>query len=108
MVAFLVNRHAIHEITRKTIAVAMYYVYVLRSLKSGGLYIGSSADPDARLAAHNSGRSRWSSHLRPWVRVLLEQHPDRQAAQKRERYLKSGWGRRTLQNKVSAEGCQSG
>ena len=86
----------------------MYYVYVLRSLTTGRLYIGSSGAPEVRLRAHNSGRSRWSRNHRPWVRILLEEHTDRQTAQKRERYLKSGWGRRTLLKEIGLERCQSG
>ncbi|HTS16800.1 MAG TPA: GIY-YIG nuclease family protein [Verrucomicrobiae bacterium] len=95
-------------VTRKTVAEIAYYVYVLRSQKSGRLYIGSSADPDARLKAHNAGRSQWSRRLRPWVRVRLEEHPNRQTAEKRERYLKSGWGRRWLSKQFDVERCQSG
>ena len=96
------------EITRKTVEEAMHYVYVLRSLKSGRLYIGSSGDRETRSDAHNSGRTCWSRNDRPWVRVLLDEHPDRASAEKRERYLKSGWGRRTLSKKIGAERCQSG
>ncbi|MBN2562068.1 MAG: GIY-YIG nuclease family protein [Phycisphaerae bacterium] len=73
----------------------VYYVYVLRNSK-GRLYIGSSSAPDERLVSHNAGRVRSTKSHRPWSRVLLEEHPDRQAAEKRERYLKSGWGRRWL------------
>jgi len=36
---------------------------------------------------------------RPWERVLLEEHSDRNTA-KRERYLKSGWGRRWLKEQI--------
>jgi putative endonuclease len=75
---------------------AMYYVYVLRSRNQGRHYIGSSANPDKRLIAHNAGRVRSTKKWRPWERVFLEEHPNRVAAEKRERYLKSGWGRRWL------------
>jgi len=74
----------------------MYYVYVLKSVTSGKLYIGSSADPDTRLAAHNTGRVRSTKAGRPWTRILLEEHPDRNTATSREFYLKSGWGRAWL------------
>ena len=74
----------------------MYYVYVLLSGSTGGLYIGSSAVPDERLKSHNAGRVRSTKGKRPWERVLLEAHPDRASAEKREHYLKSGWGRKWL------------
>ena len=32
-----------------------YFVYVLRSTVAERLYIGSSAEPDARLKSHNGG-----------------------------------------------------
>ncbi len=73
-----------------------YYVYVLRSELKDRLYIGSSADPDARLTSHNFGRVCSTKKWRPWQRILLEEHSDRTTAVKRERYLKSGWGRREL------------
>ena len=79
----------------------MYYVYVLSSVVCNRLYIGSSADPDVRLASHNAGRVRSTRSHRPWRRVLLEEHPDRDTACRREKYLKSGWGRKWLSAHVS-------
>ncbi len=79
----------------------MYYVYVLRSRATSRLYIGSSGNPDQRLSAHNSGRVRSTKTYRPWERILLEMHSDRVTAEKRERYLKSGWGRDALRKKLS-------
>jgi putative endonuclease len=73
-----------------------YFVYVLRSTVAERLYIGSSAEPDARLKSHNFGRVRSTKAWRPWERVLLEQYPDRATAEKREDYLKSGWARMEL------------
>jgi hypothetical protein len=35
-----------------------YFVYVLRSTVAERLYIGSSAEPEARLKSHNAGRVR--------------------------------------------------
>jgi putative endonuclease len=78
----------------------MYWVYVLESEKTGGLYIGSSAEPDERLKSHNAGRVRSTKGNRPWKRVLIEEHPDRLTAEKRERYLKSGYGRQWLTRKL--------
>jgi putative endonuclease len=81
----------------------MYYVYVLRNA-AGRLYIGSSAAPDERLASHNAGRVRSTKAHRPWQRILLEQHPDRDTATRRERYLKSGWGHRWLEKRLTDSG----
>ncbi|WP_136080126.1 GIY-YIG nuclease family protein [Pontiella desulfatans] len=60
---------------------------------------GFKAPPDERLKSHNAGRVKSTKAFRPWERVFLEEHPDRNTAEKRERYLKSGWGRRWLKNR---------
>ena len=78
----------------------MYFVYVLRSIEQGRLYVGSSAEPDERLKSHNAGRVKSTKAYRPWKRVLLEEHSDRNTAEKRERYLKSGWGRRWIKEQI--------
>ena len=78
----------------------MYYVYVLKSCKGERLYIGSTASPDDRLASHNAGRVRSTKLYRPWQRLHLEERADRASAEKRERYLKSGWGRQWLRKHV--------
>jgi putative endonuclease len=77
-----------------------YYVYVLESVNFDRRYIGSNAQPDVRLAAHQAGRVRSTKAWRPWRRILLEEHPNRSIAEKRERYLKSGWGRSELKRKL--------
>ncbi len=35
----------------------MYFVYVLQSIPTGKLYIGSSSDPERRLVEHNYGKT---------------------------------------------------
>ncbi|RKY37543.1 MAG: GIY-YIG nuclease family protein [Candidatus Omnitrophota bacterium] len=84
----------------------MYFVYILLSKRFKKLYIGSSASPDKRLASHNAGRVVSTKKYRPYERIFLETHKDRISAEKRERYLKSGWGRRWI--KKNLEEWQSG
>jgi putative endonuclease len=86
----------------------MCYVYVLSSLKHKRLYIGSSAKPDERLSSHNAGRVISTRKYRPWQRILLEEHPDRSVAVRREKYLKSGWGRAWITKTIIMERWQSG
>ena len=85
---------------KNRMVIEMYYVYVLFSSEHDRLYIGSSASPDERLKSHNAGRVRSTKAYRPWERVFLEEHPDRNTAEKRERYLKSDWGRRWLREQI--------
>ena len=67
----------------------MYYVYILKSLKDGSYYIGSTRDIEARLQRHNQGRSNYTKNRGPWKLVYSEQHPDRSSAMKREREIKN-------------------
>lgn len=76
-------------------------VYVLRSEKDGRYYVGMSSDIEKRLIAHNSGRTRSTKGYRPWVLLHLEEYPDRDSARKREKYLKSGYGKQWLKLKYS-------
>ena len=56
----------------------MWHVYVLRSLKTGRLYVGMSEKPDERLKAHNGGKVFSTKGYRPWARVYIEsQEPQR-------------------------------
>lgn len=74
-------------------------VYVLRSLKDGRLYVGMSANIDKRLLEHNSGRTKSTKGYRPWELLHHETYPDRATARKREKYLKSGYGKQWLKEK---------
>jgi len=65
-------------------------VYILRSQRDNSLYVGQTKDLQGRLARHNnpSGGS-YTSKRGPWLLVHSEPHPDRAAATRRERFLKS-------------------
>jgi putative endonuclease len=69
-----------------------YWLYVLRSLPSGKSYIGIAAEVAKRLGEHNSKNGRWTSSYKPWELVAAEEFPDRAAAARRERFLKSRAG----------------
>ncbi len=71
----------------------MHYVYVLKSLRNGRLYTGSTADIALRLAEHNNGRSKATKHTRPFELVYQESYNSRAEAYARETFLKSGRGR---------------
>lgn len=65
------------------------FVYILRSIKSGRFYIGHSSDPDFRLGEHNAEKVDSTRGKGPWVRVWLEEFPDKPAAYRREAELKA-------------------
>ena len=74
----------------------MYYVYVLRSEKTGRFYTGSCADLEDRLRRHHAGQSLATRHGGPWRLVYQEGFASRAEAMRRERELKTGRGRDEL------------
>jgi putative endonuclease len=74
----------------------VFYVYVLRSLGDSSFYIGYSSNLKQRILQHRSGKSRATAHRGPWKLVYYEAYLDQADALGREKYLKSGAGRRFL------------
>jgi putative endonuclease len=72
------------------------YVYVLRSLKTGGHYTGFTHDLRKRFAEHNSGLSRYTKPYVPWEILYYEAHRNEKDARHREKYLKTTAGRNAL------------
>ena len=79
----------------------MHYVYVLRSMSDDGLYIGYTANLRRRLAQHNEGATFATSHRGPWKLIYYEAYLDQHDALGREKYLKSGAGRRFLKGQLA-------
>jgi putative endonuclease len=79
----------------------MHYVYVLRSLTDDGLYIGYSANLRRRLEQHSQGNSLATSYRGPWKLIYYEAYLEQADAIGRERYLKSGAGRRFLRTQIA-------
>ena len=67
-----------------------YYVYILRSEKTGTYYVGQTENLELRVARHNRGVVNATKSRRPWVLVYLERFECRSDAVKRERQVK-GW-----------------
>jgi len=73
-----------------------FCVYVIQSLKDDGLYIGFTTDLARRLEEHNSGASPATAPRRPFELVFCEHYRSKSDAIRREAYLKTSAGRRTL------------
>lgn len=72
----------------------MWYVYILRSLKSPDReYVGFTSDLRRRLKDHNSGKSRHTAKYKPWKIAWYCAFPDKTKALDFETYLKSHSGR---------------
>jgi len=76
----------------------MYFIYVLQSLIYGTRYIGSAENILKRLKEHNLGKCRYTSGRKPWKLVYDEKFSSRGEAIRREKFLKSGQGRKYLDN----------
>lgn len=73
-----------------------YCVYVLISQVDGNLYTGFTADLSRRLDEHNSGHSLATAPRRPFRLLFCEYHASKSDALRRESYLKTTAGKRTL------------
>ena len=78
----------------------MYYTYVLKSKKDGRLYTGSTGNLRKRIEEHNSGRVESTKNRSPFVLIYYEACINLQDARCREKYLKSGMGKRYLKNRL--------
>ena len=67
----------------------MAWAYILRSLKNGRFYYGSTEDLPKRLARHNAGKVRSTKAYRPWVVHYAEQIETKGEAYRRELFFKS-------------------
>ena len=79
----------------------MSCVYILYSNSTKKFYTGSSRknDVSSRLTAHNTGKTRSTKNGRPWTVVIIEIYQNYTAARKREIFLKSGVGRKKMNEK---------
>jgi putative endonuclease len=78
----------------------VFYVYVLHSGRDDGLYIGFTGDLRRRLQEHKDGKSLATSSRGPWTLIYYEAYAEQADAEGRERYLKSGSGRRFLDKQL--------
>jgi len=78
----------------------MFYTYVLKSKKDDDLYIGFTNDLKNRFAKHNRGEVRSTASRRPFELIYYEACLGEQDAIKREKYFKTGFGRRFLNNRL--------
>jgi len=75
----------------------MYYIYVLRSRKNNKRYTGcTNKKPEERLHDHNTGSNAWTRQNGSFDIIYTEPLSDKKTALKREKYLKTGAGRKFL------------
>ena len=80
----------------------MYYVYLLENQNDKSWYIGFTENIDERVVAHQMGRGGRTTKLkRGWKLIYFEAYLSREDALSRERFLKSGAGRRFLKKQLA-------
>jgi putative endonuclease len=79
----------------------MLYVYLLESLKDKSWYIGFTEDLKDRFKRHNRGENKYTRSKKPWKLIYYEAYVDKQDALKREKFLKSGSGRKFLKKQLT-------
>lgn len=78
----------------ETLGVSRFYVYILYSLKDSKLYIGFTNSLKKRLAEHASGKVESTKNRIPLKLIYYEYFISRKDAEAREKFLKSGYGRK--------------
>jgi putative endonuclease len=78
----------------------MYYVYVLQSEQDNKFYTGFTRDLTKRIEEHNLGMSNATKGRIPLKLVYYEFCLNHKDAMRRERYLKTTWGKRYIKNRI--------
>jgi putative endonuclease len=76
------------------------FVYILRSLKDGSYYVGTTQDVDSRVEHHNQVGTQYTKQKSPWELVYTEEHPDRSSAMQREYAIKKGGGKQFISSLI--------
>jgi putative endonuclease len=78
----------------------VHYVYLLQSQRDRGLYTGYTQDLRRRFYEHNAGKVASTQSRRPLRLIYYEAYLFEADAKGRERFLKSGAGRRQLRKQL--------
>ena len=78
----------------------MYYVYVIQSEKDNSFYTGFTSNIDRRLIEHNLGEQISTKAKIPFRLIYYEWCLAKEDAIAREKYLKSGMGKKYIRNRT--------
>ena len=79
-----------------------YFVYILLSEKDGKKYTGYTSNLPLRFEAHNKGKVPSTKHRRPLKLIYFEGSLSQKDAIKREKYLKTHYGKLFLGNRLKS------
>jgi putative endonuclease len=77
-----------------------FYTYVLKSLKDNNFYTGVTTNLKERFKEHNKGLVSSTKYRRPLQLIYYEACLDKNDAHRREKYLKTGMGKKYLKNRL--------
>ncbi|MBP9802323.1 GIY-YIG nuclease family protein [Patescibacteria group bacterium] len=77
-----------------------HYVYILQSDKDNNFYTGCTKDLNRRLKEHNEGKTLSTKLRVPFKLIYYEVCLNQKDAYAREKYLKSGMGKRYVKNRL--------
>lgn len=78
----------------------MVYTYIIQSTKDKYFYTGSTNDLRKRLIQHNNNQVSSTKSRGPFILVYYEACLNDHDARVREKYLKTGMGKRYLKNRI--------
>lgn len=79
----------------------MYYVYVIKSLRDKKIYVGHTNNLKRRFKKHNSGLVESTKTRKPFELLYYEACNLLKDSLKREKALKTGFGRAYLKRRLS-------
>jgi putative endonuclease len=74
----------------------MFTTYVIKSKTKNYIYVGLTSNLARRLSEHEKGYNKTTKPYRPFKLILHELYKSRTEARKREKILKSGYGKEYL------------
>lgn len=78
----------------------MYFVYVIQSLQDDDFYTGFTRDLEQRVEEHNKGNVDSTRNRKPFKLIYSETCLNKKDALARERYLKTGMGKKYIRNRL--------
>jgi len=79
-----------------------YYIYILKSGKDGKFYTDYTKNLKLRFKLHNKGLVESTKNRRPLNLIYYEACLDQQDATKREKYLKTFYGKMFIRNRLKS------
>ena len=78
----------------------MFYVYILQSKKDNEVHIGFTNNLEKRILKHNLGKVFSTKARRPLKLIYTEICLNEKDAEQREKYLKTGLGKRFIKQRL--------